>query len=226
MHELLGTYAGIVEANNDPEKLGRVKVRVPHVYGVTGSGIGYIGTNDIPWALPSGMPAGSSVASGGFTQLPEAGDKVWVRFLDGEPEKPVWEWGMQSQPDRDALALHTYDSNNGKVGKPNRTAWTRYGHTVEINVGAVIVTTSGGYRVVLTDSSTTGAGDGNVTIETSNGNFFELDDSVDTATLNSNEDCTFVIGSSFSATSDSFSWTTAITRTLVVGPEPLRRVSP
>ena len=78
--QLLGTYAGIVENVKDPQRLGRVKARVPHVHGVSGSGAGYIGTNDLPWALPSGMPAGGGPASGGFSQLPAVGDKVWVRF--------------------------------------------------------------------------------------------------------------------------------------------------
>src|SRR3546814_1473831 len=96
---LLGTYGGIVEKVNDPEKLGRVKVRVPHVYGATGGGTGFIGTNDIPWALPAGMPAGGSSNSGGFSHLPEPGDHVWVRFLDGQPEKPIREWGMQTITD-------------------------------------------------------------------------------------------------------------------------------
>ena len=97
---LLGfTYAGTVESNLDPLKLGRLKVRVPHVYGTTASGVGYIGVNDLPWALPAGMAAGGSANSGGFSQLPEKGDHVWVRFLDGEPEKPVWEWGMQTMDD-------------------------------------------------------------------------------------------------------------------------------
>jgi hypothetical protein len=45
--ELLGTYCGVVENVKDPEKLGRVKVRVPHVFG-------FIGQNDLPWALPAG----------------------------------------------------------------------------------------------------------------------------------------------------------------------------
>ena len=207
--KLLGTYAGLVEANNDSEKLGRLKVRVPHVYGAATTGSGYIGTNDLPWALPAGLPAGGSPASGGFSQLPAKGDKVWIRFLDGEPEKPIWEWGMQSRSDAKAMTLHTYEDNDGKVGDPNRTFWTRYGHGIEMNLGSVIAATSAGYRVVLTDSSTLGSYDGNIMLSTSSGNYLELDDADDSATLNVLENCNMVIGTDMTGTSDSFSWTTA-----------------
>ena len=165
------TYAGTVESNLDPLKLGRIKARVPHVYGTASSGVGYIGTNDLPWALPAGMPAGGSALSGGFSQLPEMGDKVWVRFLDGEPEKPIWEWGMQSMDDAESVALHTY-AVGVPVGKPNRTIWTRYQHAVVMDEGSVIATTSAGYRLVLTDSSEPGANDGNLTLVTPHGNSF------------------------------------------------------
>jgi len=207
--KLFGTYAGIVEANNDSEKLGRIKVRVPHVYGVTTTSSGYIGTNDLPWALPAGMPAGGSPASGGFSQLPEKGDKVWVRFLDGEPEKPIWEWGMQSRSDLEGLTLHGYEESGGKVVKPNRTFWTRYGHSIEINQPSIIETTHAGYRLVLTDESATGANDGNALLSTTKGNFLKLDDADDSATLNVNSDCNLLVGSGLIGQSDSFSWTTS-----------------
>lgn len=206
---LLGTFAGIVEANNDSEKLGRIKVRVPHVYGATSGTGGYVGTNDLPWALPVGMPAGGSPNSGGLSHLPEPGDKVWVRFLDGEPEKPIWEWGMQSQADRDGLTLHSYDETKGKVQSPNRAFWTRYGHGIEINIGSIIESTSSGYRMVLTDASQAGASDGNVSLATPNGNLFELDDLDDSATLNVNQDYSLLIGSGLIGRSDSFSWNTS-----------------
>ncbi len=208
MQRLLGTYAGIVEANNDSEKLGRVKVRVPHVYGATSGTSGYIGTNDLPWALPAGMPAGGSAGSGGFSQLPDKGDKVWVRFLDGEPEKPVWEWGMQSQSDRDQLKLHSYEEKDGKVGEPNRTFWTRYGHGIEINLASIIEATSAGYRLVLTDASKPGNNDGNIMLSTPAGNFLKLDDVDDSATLNVNSNCNVQAGADMIGQSDSFSWKT------------------
>jgi hypothetical protein len=207
---LIYTYAGSVENNQDPEKLGRLKVRVPHVYGIDSGTTGYIGTNDLPWAMPAGLPAGGSPESGGFTQLPTIGDRVWVRFLDGEPEKPIWEWGMQTFDHRDTLKLHTYEQGTGRqpVGRPNRTAWTRYSHAIEINAGSIIATTSAGYRVVWTDATTTSAFDGNIKASTPMGNFWMLDDLDDTYTLNVMADCKFNIMESMIGLSNYYSWKT------------------
>jgi hypothetical protein len=206
--QLLFTYAGVVELNQDPYKLGRLKVRVPSVFGCTGTGAGYVGTNDLPWALPSGMPAGNSTDSGGFSQLPEIGDQVWVRFLDGEPEKPIWEWGMQTIDGGKKFKLHTYDPDTTGVGKPNRTIWTRYGHAIEFNLGSAILTTSLGYRVVITDATDAATLDGNIALTTARGNFIKLDDLDDTCTLNVTEDAFLNIGSGLTGLSDTFSWKT------------------
>lgn len=206
--ELLGTYGGVVESVHDPLKLGRLKVRVPLVYGLSGGTSGYIGTNDIPWAMPAGMPAGGSARSGGFSHLPDVGDKVWVRFLDGEPEKPLWEWGMQSRPDAESLKLHSYKNNGGKVGDPDRAVWMRYGHAVELNEGGIIVTTSQGYRLLLNDASKAGANDGSLKLSTAKGQYLEIDDATASATQYTEEDYSAMIGGDFSAMAQSAKWET------------------
>lgn len=181
---LNGTYAGFVENVNDPEKLGRVKVRVPHVHGVQGGATGYIATNDLPWALPAGLPAGESSSSGGFSQLPVIGDRMWVRFLDAEPEKPIWEWAMQTSPGAKKFGLHKYTEQ----GRPEqRTAWTRYSHTIELNAGGIIATTGQGYRAVFSDGDA-GANNGLIQITTALGNLLEFDDDSKAVTLNVVED--------------------------------------
>ena len=167
------TYAGVVEANKDPLKLGRLKVRVPHVFGSNSTGSGYIPVNDLPWALPAGMPAGGSADSGGFSQIPEIGDKVWVRFLDGEPEKPIWEWGMQTFSDRDNLKLHEYASGT-PVGPPDRAILSRYGNSLEITDPAVTLTTRQGYQVRLENS--TGPAGGSAALVTPAGQRVSLND--------------------------------------------------
>lgn len=203
--DLHGTFCGIVEDNKDPEKLGRVKVRVPHAYGAIGGVFGAIATNDIPWALPAGLPAGMAQSSGGMDWLPELGDQVLVRFLDGEPEKPVWEWFMQAIPAVETFGLHSYDiGEDGSVGAPKRGALTRYGHVVEWNADGLIMTTSRGYRLVFTDASTAG-GDGDISLSTQSGQFLELDDSSNTVTLNANEDFYINVSSQMLALCDSIS---------------------
>ena len=171
--DLFGIYVGIVEKNSDPEKLGRLKVRVPHVYGIAGSVVGAVPMDDLPWAIPMGLPAGGSSLSGGMDWLPEPGDQVCVQFLDGEPEKPVWSWLMQTQDQAKDFKLHLYENNKGQVGGPKRGALTRYGHTVEWNAGSITMSTAHGYQVYLLDGSPL---DGQITIRTPSAQFLMLDD--------------------------------------------------
>jgi Type VI secretion system/phage-baseplate injector OB domain len=203
--DLKGIYGGVVEDNKDPEKLGRLKVRVPHVFGAVGSYYGVIATNDLPWALPLGLPNGLSQQSGGADWLPEIGDQVMVQFLDGEPEKPCWQWFMQTIKAAQNFQLHTYQTAAaGSVGPPVRGAWVRYGHTVEWNTAGLILTTKNGYRLLLTDSDTVG-NDGRVTLETQAGQFFVLDDITGDTTLNVNNNFNVNVTSQMITLAASFS---------------------
>jgi len=203
---LTGPFVGTVESNHDPEKLGRVKVSVPHVYGVSDSALGGIGLSDLPWAIPSGLPAGGSAQSGGMSWLPEPGDQVLLFFLDGEPEKPVWMWMMQTIDQAKSFNLHLYEGSS-VVGSPKRAALTRYGHTVEFNSGSVIVATRNGYNLLLSDG-TPGAFNGAASLSTPKGNLFEFDDNTDTLTLNVTGDSQQVVGGQWLSMSDSIDFDT------------------
>ena len=83
--EFGGLLRGIVVDNNDPKKLGRLKVRIQSAYGDQP-------IDNLPWAWPcfwyGGMPAMHNYA------VPEVDAGVWVMFQtkDGEPDTtyPVW----------------------------------------------------------------------------------------------------------------------------------------
>ena len=72
-----GKYRGLVEANEDPKRLGRLKVAVPEVFG--------IGTSS--WAVPCVPYAGPEV---GWFAMPPVGADVWVEFEAGDPSRPIW----------------------------------------------------------------------------------------------------------------------------------------
>lgn len=74
-------YRGYVEKRNDPDKRGRLIVRVPQIYG-----------NDIHeyWAVPAGLMVGTN---NGIAYIPQKGDRVWVTFDHGDARYPMWEHG-------------------------------------------------------------------------------------------------------------------------------------
>jgi hypothetical protein len=152
---LFGTYAGTVEDIDDPEQLGRIKARVPMVYGPADGGENYITTHDLPWALPAGLPAGGSAESGAIQWLPVLGDHVYVRFLDGEPEKPVWEWaGQDRKQAREYPYLRRNPGGYGEDGVAPRSALlTRYGHLLDFQEDTVTLRTGKGYKIRFTDST-------------------------------------------------------------------------
>jgi uncharacterized protein involved in type VI secretion and phage assembly len=72
-----GKYRGTVESVEDDERMGRITVMVPSVYGDEVS----------PSALPAVPFAGPDHA---FLVLPKQGDGVWVEFENGDPSHPIW----------------------------------------------------------------------------------------------------------------------------------------
>jgi len=83
--ELAGKHRAIVEDNDDPIKLGRLKVRIQAAYGAQP-------LEKLPWAWPC-LPYGGMPQTGLFA-IPDIGSGVWVEFLwkDGRPDTtyPVW----------------------------------------------------------------------------------------------------------------------------------------
>lgn len=93
----LAIYEGTVAARNDPERLGRVKVRVPGLL-----------EPESGWALPCAMPgAGPGI---GFYMIPPVGAEVVVWFVQGDPDRPRYAAGNWTRrggapgPVRDASA--------------------------------------------------------------------------------------------------------------------------
>ena len=68
-----GLYRGVVVDNRDPDKVRRLKVRVPQVTGDTVS----------TWCWP--VESASVVAD-----PPSPGTGVWVQYEGGDPAYPVW----------------------------------------------------------------------------------------------------------------------------------------
>ncbi|MFE6690641.1 phage baseplate assembly protein V [Streptomyces sp. NPDC057743] len=72
-----GLYQGVVVCAVDPTGTGRLQVRVPEV----------LGEDVCVSAAPLTPMAGED---SGMYVVPAPGAGVWVQFLDGDPDRPVW----------------------------------------------------------------------------------------------------------------------------------------
>jgi len=78
-------YRGFVSDRNDPLQLGRLKLRVPSILADAVTG----------WAWPASPYAGKGI---GFFFIPQVNDLVWVEFVEGDLEHPIWSGGSWAAP--------------------------------------------------------------------------------------------------------------------------------
>lgn len=93
-----GKYRGFVSDNEDPQGLGRIKVKVPSV----------LGSEVSPWALPC-APFGGGPGHGWFA-VPEVDAQVWVEFEEGDLRRPIWTgtfWQKKADVPEDAAKAPT-----------------------------------------------------------------------------------------------------------------------
>lgn len=134
-----GKYRGFVVENADPEKLGRLKLRIPSVLGdlvVTG------------WALPC-VPYGGN-ANQGMLFIPEVDAGVWVEFEEGDLEFPIWVGTFWSKPGGNSEVPFPNKSDGSEesaVQDPptRKIIKTSTGHTIQFEDG------DGELRIIISD---------------------------------------------------------------------------
>ena len=79
-----GLYQGIVLENEDPEKRGRLKVKIPSVL-----------ADQVfeKWIYGKSIFNGNTI---GIWAIPSVGSGVWITFINGDPTMPIWEMGWFS----------------------------------------------------------------------------------------------------------------------------------
>lgn len=132
----LGKFRGVVSDNDDPKGIGRIRARVPDVYGSEESG----------WAMPCVPYAGDGV---GLYLIPPTGASVWIEFEHGDPDYPIWSgcfWGAGQLPASPAAA----DTKVLKTGVGTITindAAGSGGITIETTDGMKITMSSSGIEI-------------------------------------------------------------------------------
>jgi len=110
---LPGVTVGVVSNNNDPEKLGRVKLQLPD----------RLGDLETDWARIAVPMAGKSM---GLFYLPEVGDEVLVIFREGDLREPYVIGSLWNEKQKPPI-----DSDEGKNNI--RLIKSRSGHEIIID---------------------------------------------------------------------------------------------
>lgn len=117
-----GIYQGVVTNNKDPEKRGRIKVKCPDVLG---------GTTESAWCDPC-VPV--AYDNGGDFCIPSKDEAVWLMFIAGDSNRPVWLGGWWKNN------MTPFGSNYSNVDKTRIISYadctiTMQDGTININVG-------------------------------------------------------------------------------------------
>jgi len=134
-----GKYRGVVSANVDPQRAGRIKALVPDVFGDQDSG----------WALAC-VPCGA-----GPLAVPEIGAEVWFEFERGEIDYPIWT-GCRWSDAADAVPANVVATAGGHTiliddtpGGGGIRLQSATGASVSITGGGVVIDNGAGARITL-----------------------------------------------------------------------------
>lgn len=167
----LGKYRGFVVDNEDPESLGRLKIKVPSILG-----------NDVVtgWALPC-MPYGGDMNQG-MLFIPTIGAGVWIEFEEGDLEFPVWVGTFWSKPEGDselpkANNAEGVEEDNVQSPVTRKIIKTLKGHTIQFEdkdgeemITIIQNTDADGQNVITLNNS-------GITVTDFTGNKIEMSDS-------------------------------------------------
>lgn len=162
------SYLGTVEDNNDPEKLGRLRVRIALYTDLQ--------TDELPWAAPLLGSYGNSSFGGGIN-IPEVGSQVRITFPSRDLTAPYYsgaEWNKQNKVtlfDENYPNAYGYKDSNGNFIKVDKTAGTtQWQHESTTNVqassdGTITVSIRGGLTLTLSSYNTFNLDSGPIEIE-------------------------------------------------------------
>jgi len=143
------TYLGSVEDNNDPQKLGRLKIRVPMYDDLN--------VEDIPWAFPIlSTFLGNSPNAISFS-VPNIGSQVRVSFPTGDKLSPFYTGAELNSINKSTFFDEDYPACYGvkdekgnfiKVNRANGTTVIQHSSTTNITIIA-----DGSYTVTSPDGT-------------------------------------------------------------------------
>jgi uncharacterized protein involved in type VI secretion and phage assembly len=137
VEKISGVVLAVVTNNQDPEKLGRVKLKFPW----------RDDTDESEWSRIASLMAGNDR---GTYFLPEVGDEVLVSFEHGDIQQPIVIGGLWNGKDKPPTT-----NQNGK--NDVRMIKSRSGHIFSLNDESgketIEIHTKAGHKIILDDSS-------------------------------------------------------------------------
>lgn len=134
--KFFGVFTALVSSNEDPQKLGQVKLTFPWFDG---------GTTESDWCRQAQLYAGNGY---GAVFVPEVGDEVLVAFEHGDMRKPYVLGGLYNGKDKPAVG-HSASEDVKQLR-------TKAGHEITLDDSSgkqvVRVKTAAGQKLELVDS--------------------------------------------------------------------------
>ena len=130
------SFLGTVEDNNDPKKLGRVKIHTAPYENLT--------TEQLPWSSPKAGSCGNSPTNCGMN-IPEVGSQVRVFFPSQDTTAPHYEGAEYNETNRCTFFDEDYPNTYGyrdskgnfiRVNKTKETIELQHSSTSNLKVSA------------------------------------------------------------------------------------------
>lgn len=180
------TYTGKVMNNDDPLKLGRVRVRVVEFYGTAEE----IPDTDLPWINqePSSSVGGNS-GTASFS-VPEINSVVQVEFPTSDPNFGYYKGGCNSLDIRNSFFDEDYPNSYGFIDSQNNSfKINKIKNTIEVkhHTGTKItINTDGSISVFSPTTSLTGTVNvvGNLNVSTGASGTFRTEDEATVTVVN------------------------------------------
>ena len=104
-------YIGRVIDNADPDQMGRIKLRIPHIHDE-------VPDDDLPWAIPQSQSTGK-----GALQVPSIGDNVHTVFQGGDVHEPLYLGNVVSSDNLHDDFKQNYPNRKGFVTERGDVMW-------------------------------------------------------------------------------------------------------